>query len=155
METMGERNMTKRRVMSARYYDVPGLGWWARNEAGNASPEGAVIVILGMRFENDEQRSGFIELSNGHAGYCWENEPDTLIYSGGIAAADADRELDLETGDLVFVMACSDMAAVEKHANDPAHLALEPKMMERLGTVVEPRFLRTYRTTGHGFLFRT
>ena len=29
-ETMGQRNMTKRRVMSSRYFDVPEFGWWSR-----------------------------------------------------------------------------------------------------------------------------
>lgn len=104
IETMGERRMTKRRVMSARYPDVPDYGWWSRHTTADPGREGAIIVILGLRFADDAKRAAFIELSSGHAAYCWESEPDTLIYSGGIAAADADRELDLKAGDLVFVM---------------------------------------------------
>ena len=153
IETMGERRMTKRRVMSARYPDVPDYGWWSRPTTAEPGQAGAIIVILGLRFDDDAKRAAFVELSSGHAAYCWENELDTLIYSGGIAAADADRELDLKTGDLVFVMACTDMAAVDKHSNDPHHIALGPKLAEQ-GIVVEPKFMRTYRTTGRGFLWK-
>ncbi|TDJ48957.1 MAG: hypothetical protein E2O48_01655 [Gemmatimonadetes bacterium] len=153
IETMGERRMTKRRVMSARYPDVPDYGWWSRHTTADPGREGAIIVILGLRFADDAKRAAFIELSSGHAAYCWESEPDTLIYSGGIAAADADRELDLKAGDLVFVMACTNMAAVDKHSNDPQHIALGPKLAEQ-GIVLEPKFMRTYRTTGRGFLWK-
>ncbi len=75
-------------------------------------------------------------------------------YSGGFAAADADRELDLLKDDLVFVMACTDKAAIDKHANDPQHLALGEQYADKLGGPVEPKFMRTYRTTGQGFLWR-
>lgn len=151
--TMGERRMTKRRVMSSRYFDVPDFGWWSRPETVGPTQEGVVIAILGFRFADDHQLATYLELAVQHAAYCWENEPDTLIYSAGIAAADADRELDLRKGDLVFVMACSDMTAMEKHSNDPRHVALGPKLTE-LGIEPEPKFLRTYRTTGRGFLWR-
>jgi hypothetical protein len=76
-----------------------------------------------------------------------------LIYSGGIARADADRELDLKAGDLVVVMACSDLAAAEKHRDDPKHLALSAKYAEQ-GVLLENTFMRHYRTTGDGFLWR-
>jgi hypothetical protein len=88
-----------------------------------------------------------------HAEYCWIEEPDTLIYSGGIATADADRELDIKAGDLIFLMGTTDMAAMEKHRDDPKHLALGPKFSE-LGINVEGTFLRTYETTGDGYLWK-
>jgi len=152
-DNMGARNMTRRRVMSASYYDVPEYGWWSRPAQTASSIEGAIIVVLGFRFASDALLDAYLELSGEHADYCWEHEPDTLIYSGGIAAADADRELDLRKGDMVFVMACTDMQAVDKHANDPRHLALGPKF-EALGLQIEPTFMRTYRTTGKGYLWR-
>ncbi|MCZ6458514.1 MAG: antibiotic biosynthesis monooxygenase [Gammaproteobacteria bacterium] len=152
-ETMGERRMTKRRVMSSRYFDVADFGWWSRPETAEPTLEGAIIAILGFRFADDQQLATYLELASQHAAYCRENEPDTLIYSAGVAAADADRELDLLKGDVVFVMACTDMAAVEKHSNDPQHVALGHKFTE-LGIDPEPKFLRTYRTTGRGFLWR-
>ncbi|MCZ6853857.1 MAG: hypothetical protein O7G86_08050, partial [Gammaproteobacteria bacterium] len=107
IEVMGERRMTKRRVMSTRFSDVPDFGWWGRPECHDGNGEGIVLVILGLRFADDE--------------------PDTLIYSGGLARSDADRELDIKEGDLIFVMGCTDMAAVEKHRDDPNHLALGAK----------------------------
>ncbi len=150
-DTMGARNMTKRRVMSTRFYDLPGFGWWQRPQPAPAA--GTIIVMLGFRFKDDAQRATYVELMADHEAYCWENEPDTLIYSAGIAAADADRELDLLRGDLVFVMACTDMEAMDKHANDPRHLALGPLFTEN-GIDLEPKFMRTYRSTGQGYLWR-
>ncbi|MEM7018362.1 MAG: antibiotic biosynthesis monooxygenase [Pseudomonadota bacterium] len=152
-ETMGARKMTKRRVMNARYADIPDYGWWSRPDSIDPAKAGAIIAILGFRFASEAQRNTYIELTSGHADYCWENEPETLIYSGGIVSADSDRDLDIKQGDIVFVMACTDMAAVNKHANDPQHLALGPKFAETIGSL-EPTFLRTYRTTGKGFLWK-
>ena len=95
----------------------------------------------------------FLHLSSQHAAYCWNNEPDTLIYSGGLANADADRELDIKQGDLIFVMGCTDMAAVEKHRDDPNHLALGAKIAGQQISM-ENTFSLSYRTTGQGFLWR-
>ena len=151
--TMGERGMTKRRVFSTLCEDVPDLGWWAREDSGLANAEGNVIVLLGLHFETPEQLAFFLSTSAEHAAYCWNNEPETLAYGGALAMRDADRGVDLKAGDLVWAMTCTDMAAVDKHANDPAHLALGPKFADA-GIAVEPVFLKTYRTTGHGFLWR-
>lgn len=152
-ETMGTRGMTRRRVMSSRFHDQPDFGWWSRSDGDIASPEGALVVFVGFRFDDEEHRSTFLEMSGEHANYCWEHEPGTLIYSTGVALADADRELDQERGDTVFVMVCSDPDAAEQHANDPRHLALVEEM-ERLGIGAEPTFRRTYRTTGHGYIWK-
>ena len=151
---MGEKNMTKRRVMSARFNDVNSYGWWSRkNYSDLMSASKVILTVLGMRFQNAEQRDQFIKLSQVHAQYCWGEEPDTLVYSGGIASSDADREIDLRTGDLVFVMACTDLAAFEKHRDDPNHLALGEKFANA-GINIESSFMRTYRTTGHGYLWK-
>lgn len=153
-DEMGERRMTKRRVMSSQFTDVADFGWWGRPAATDHDIAAGVILILsGLRFETPAQSEQFLELSAGHATYCWENEPGTLIYSGGIARADADRELDIKQGDLIFVMAYTDMASVETHRDDPNHLALEAEMVKRAITP-ENTFTRMYRTTGKGFLWR-
>ncbi|TDJ38213.1 MAG: hypothetical protein E2O61_04805 [Gammaproteobacteria bacterium] len=153
IEVMGERRMTKRRVMSSRFSDVADFGWWGRPECHDGNGEGIVLVILGLRFADAGMGEAFIKLSSEHAAYCWKNEPDTLIYSGGLARSDADRELDIKEGDLIFVMGCTDMAAVEKHRDDPNHLALGAKMVEKQ-LQMENTFRRMYKTTGHGFLWR-
>jgi quinol monooxygenase YgiN len=151
MTALGERNLTKRRVMSTSFEDVPDFGWWSRPEKPGGKD--VILVVLGMRFADDESKNNFLGLSAEHAAYCLESEPDTLIYSGGIAKADADRELDIKSGDLIFVMGCTDMAAVEKHRDDPNHLALGARFQEK-GVTVEMTFHRTYVTSGHGYLWR-
>lgn len=152
--TMGERNVTKRRVLSARFDDIEDYGWWSRPDAdGGSGAAGAIITLLGMRFIGEATRAAFIDISARHADYCWREEPETLIYTGGLASADADREIDLKTGDLVFMMVTTDMAATEKHANDPEHLGLGATFEAR-GVKMEQLFLRSYRTTGNGYLWR-
>ena len=153
MDAMAARNMTKRMVYASSFTDAPNYGWWSRPERQDAATsEGAILVVLGMRFRNDVSREKFIELSKEHAGYCLTNEPDTLIYSGGFANADSDRA-DIKDGDLIFVMACTDMAAVDQHSNDPEHLALCLKL-ENAELTPQPTFMKSYRTTGLGFLWR-
>lgn len=149
-EAMGARNMTKRRVMSSRFYDVADYGWWTRSNDPLVQRD-AIMVLAGMRFADAAQAEEFCRLTQTHADYCWEAEPDTLIYSGGIAAQDADRGLDIKQGDLVFVMACTDMDAVTRHRDDPRHLALG-EQFAAAGIAVESTFAKTYRTTGRGFL---
>ena len=152
-EVMGERRMTKRRVMSSLFTDVPDFGWWGRPASHDAQVENVILVIIGLRFADAGMGKEFLHLSSQHAAYCWKNEPDTLIYSGGFANADADRELDIQQGDLIFVMGCTDMAAVEKHRDDPNHLALGAKIAEQQISM-ENTFSVSYRTTGQGFLWR-
>jgi quinol monooxygenase YgiN len=149
-DTMGERKMTKRRVMSSRFHDVADFGWWSRPDA-DPSPQGAVVRFVGFHFDTDDQRETFLELTREHAAYCWDNEPGTLVYGAGVAAADADREIDQHAGDLVFVMVCADQSAADKHAEDPRHVALGEELAGRQ-IASEPSFRRTYITTGHGFL---
>lgn len=150
VETMGARNMTKRRVTSCRFVDIPDLGWWSRSSAPRSNP---LLVLLGLRFADDDMRDAFVDLSKSHAGYCFEAEPETLIYSGGVAAADADRGPDIKTGDLIFAMACTDMAAVEKHRDDPNHIALGERIAAA-GIEMTATFNQMYQTTGRGFLWR-
>ena len=119
-ELMGARRMIKSRVLANIADDIPNYGWWARPE--HASPAHLAdhpLTLLCMRFGNDAQRDRFIELSGEHARYCLTAEPDTLVYSGAIARDDLESTSPLAAGDLVFVMVCTDDAAVEKHATDP------------------------------------
>ena len=152
IDTMGARNMTRRRVMSTRFVDIPDFGWWARSER-SGQMAGAIIVILGFRFASTTERQAYQEVMAEFIAYCRANEPDTLIYSGGLAVSDADRELELGAGDMVFVTACVDGKALQQHADDPEHLALSEKM-NAVGIDLVPTFMRTYRTTGDGYLWR-
>ena len=155
-EIMGERRMTQRRVMNASFMDLPDYGWWARanrdrSEDGKTSGD-TILVIAVWRVEKSTMKEPFLELARSHARYCWENEPDTLTYSGGIANQDFDGA-DIVRGDLVFVIECSDMEALEKHVNDPPHVAMDEKM-EAAGIRVAPSYRQLYRTTGLGFMSR-
>ena len=43
-ETMGAKNMTKRRVMGARFVDIPEFGWWSRPETATIQQAGERIM---------------------------------------------------------------------------------------------------------------
>lgn len=153
-EYMGARRMTKRRVLGNQGFDLPGYGWWSRKEtASPGQAAGRPLILLAMRFAQSKPRERFIELTGEHARYCLEEEPDTLVYSGAIAANDGKPDSPLLKGDFLFVMTCTDDAAQEKHAVDPNHIALGAKFAAE-GLEIESSESFQYRTTGRGFLWR-
>lgn len=152
-EAMGAGRMIKARTLVNVAFDVPEFGWWSRPEfASPARGAGHSVTLLGVRFAKRAQRDRFIELSGEHARYCFTAEPDTLVYAGAIVADFPDSN-PWAADDLLFVMACTDDAAVEKHAMDPNHLALGDKFSAE-GIEFESATAYQYRTTGRGFLWR-
>ncbi len=153
-ETMGARRMTRRRVMSTGFFDLPGFGWRGRGDNPLIQSD-AVIVLSGLRFDDEAEREEYLRKATDFADYCFSEEPDTLIYTCGIAARDADRGPDIKQGDALFFMVCTDMTAVEKHQQDPKHLALSQHFTHienEAGRKLTTTFQKMYRTTGHGFL---
>lgn len=152
-EAMGARRMNKSRSLVNIAYDVPDYGWWSRpNIASPGKGADQSFILLGMSFASPEHRHRFIDMSAEHARYCWDAEPDTLVYSGAIVADFPDSN-PWSADDLLFVMACTDGAAVEKHATDPNHLALGEKLRKE-GVEITKAEPTQYRTTGRGFLWR-
>ena len=152
-EAMGSRRMIKRRSLVNIAFDVPDYGWWSR--PGFASPANGAdhsFTLLGMNFATDTHRDRFLAMGTDHAGYCWKAEPDTLIYAAGIVADFPDSS-PWAAGDILFVMACTDAAAAEKHATDPNHLALGERIRNE-GIEIQNADATQYRTTGRGFLWR-
>lgn len=151
MVEMGAAKMTKRRVMTNVFADVPGYGWWSRPERSQTMRGSDIAVtFIVTRFDNEQAKADYVGLTSEHATYCQSAEPDTLVYGGGIAQDDADRGPEIKAGDLLFVAAFADPAAAEKHSIDPRHLALLP----RLEQIPRQRVMvQQYRTTGTGFLW--
>ena len=154
---MGEARMTRRLVRSVAAADIPGYGWWSRSDRPRQTDGrtigGARVAVFGSRFGDTAKREAFVELSGEHAKYCWDAEPDTLTYSGGLATPEGSRAEKVEPGDLVFLMEATDEAAMTKHAEDPVHVALGPVMAER-GVDMKLTFQGYYQTTGAGFMCR-
>ncbi len=149
--TMGERNMTKRRTLNGLFGDIENYGWWSRPERlPTLSAADLQLTLICTRFPTDAMREQYLALTGAHADYCRAAEPDTLIYSGGLALADNERGPEIKAGDLLFVAVFADEAAATKHRDDPQHLALQPKLaaVER-----ERVFVKSYRTTGAGYLW--
>jgi quinol monooxygenase YgiN len=152
IETMGSRNMTRRRVMSNLFSDIDDYGWWSRDTGADPMQEAGIIVtLIGTHFDDEAMKQRYIEVTGDHANYCFVAEPDTLIYNGCLAMRDSDRGPDIKTGDLLFVAAFKNQAAAIKHRDDPRHLKLQPVLE---GIARERRFALTYLTTGRGFLWR-
>ena len=152
-KALGESGLNMKRTFISKFVDLPGYGWWSRPERQALFADvGALVVFLGMNFAGEAERDAFIEISGEHADYCHGAEPDKLVYSGGLSVPDTMYGIDVEA-DLVFVMACTDLASMEQHRDDPRHLALgEP--MAKAGCMPEIAFTKTYRTTGKGYLWR-
>jgi quinol monooxygenase YgiN len=152
MQTMGERSMTRRRVMSNLFADIEGYGWWDRATADNTMSEaGIAITLIGTRFKDAAMKQRYIEVTGEHAEYCREAEPGTLIYSGGLALRDSDRGPDVKTGDMLFVAAFANEQAAIRHRDDPRHVALQPVLNE---IERERTFLLSYQSSGKGYLWR-
>lgn len=150
-KTMGAGRMTKRRVMSTGFFDLPDFGFRGRGETLIQS--GAIFVIWGLRFDDNGQRADYIRMAGDYADHCFAEQPETLVYSGGIAGQDVDRGPDIKRGDLMFSVACTDMSAVEEHRRDSRNLALSERVTDAMGKLI-PTFHKMYRTTGHGFLVK-
>ena len=151
-ETMAARRMTKRRVMSTGFFDLPDFGFRGR-DGNTLIKEGAVFVLSGLRFGDDGHRGEFIRMSQGHADYCFAEKPATLIYSSGIAGQDVDRGADIKQGDLIFIVAFSDMAAAAEHEGDSRYATIRQHFIDT-GAEMTTTFQKMYRTTGHGFLLK-
>jgi quinol monooxygenase YgiN len=152
METMGERSMTRRRVMSNQFADIEGYGWWDRAQSDEPMSDACIsITLIGTRFTDAAMKQRYIEVTGEHADYCREAEPGTLIYSGGLAFRDSDRGPDVKAGDMLFVAAFANEQAAKAHRDDPRHVALQPILNEinRKRT-----FLLSYKSTGNGYLWR-
>jgi quinol monooxygenase YgiN len=152
METMGERSMTRRRVMSNQFADIEGYGWWDRAQSDEPMSDACIsITLIGTRFTDAAMKQRYIEITGEHADYCREAEPGTLIYSGGLAFRDSDRGPDVKAGDMLFVAAFANEQAAKAHRDDPRHVALQPILNEinRKRT-----FLLSYKSTGNGYLWR-
>ncbi|MFK7913470.1 MAG: antibiotic biosynthesis monooxygenase [Pseudomonadales bacterium] len=152
LSTMADRNMTKRRIMSNLFTDLDGYGWWGRPEqTATGIQAGLAMTVFGTRFRSAAMLKDYLALTGEHADYCREAEPGTLIYSAGVALHDADRGPDIKAGDLLFVAAFADQAAVLAHRDDARHVALQTRLqaIER-----ERTFLQTFRSSGKGFLWR-
>ena len=131
METMGERRMTRPRVMSNQFTDTAGYGWWDRAQSDEPkSDAGITITLLGTRFNDVAMRQRYIEVTEERSDYCRHAEPGTLIYSGGLALRDPDRGPDVKGGDMLFVAAFANERAAITHRDDLRHVALQHKVNE-------------------------
>ena len=150
--TMGSREMTRRRVMSNLFSDIDEYGWWNKSDGSGPMRDKDVIVsLIGTRFPDAATQQDYIDVTRRHADYCRSEEPDTLIYNGCIAQRDSDRGPEIKTGDLIFIAAFRNEAALLKHRNDPSHLELQPVLE---GIKRERKFALTYLSTGKGFLWK-
>ncbi len=139
-------------AMQIECHDIDGFGWWSRNLVG--PQQGHLnLSMTCLRFPDEGHRQGFIKLSQNHATYCWVAEPDTLIYSAGIVTNYSESELDIKSGDIIFIMGCTDQTAVQKHLEDSKHVALGYELYDA-GVRLAPTFSKSYKTYGDGFFYK-
>lgn len=143
-------------TLSGTFIDVPDFGWWVRPDRERTrsakTTGGSILLIAVWRIEKPAMIEPFLKLSRTHLEYCWENEPDTLTYSCGVADQDFNH-VDIDRDDFVFVIEFSDMQALDKHVDDPRHQAMVEKI-KAAGIRAEVPYRQLYRTTGLGFMCR-
>lgn len=151
IETMGERNMTKRQLMGAGFNDIPGFGFWSR--PGALPTADSRLTLLGLRFTQPQMQQRWIEMVGEHAEYCGHQELPTLIYAAGIAKADSKREIEVQAGDLMVAMLSADEQGIDVHQNDERHLALQAAFANE-GIERDLLFVRRYQVSGNGYWWR-
>jgi quinol monooxygenase YgiN len=151
MQAMGERNMTKRQVMSTVFSDLPDFGFWSRADALPTNQ--SRLTLLGLRFINSDMQARWLEMVGEHTAYCREQETPTLIYSAGLANRDAEKEIGVKTGDLIVAMLSADEAGISEHQNDKRHLQLQAAFASE-GIQRDLLFARRYQVTGDGYWWR-
>lgn len=151
MQVMGERNMTKRQVMTAVFSDLPDFGFWSRPSV--LPTTSSRLTLLGLRFSKPTMQARWIEMVGEHAAYCQTAEEPTLIYSAGLASRDAEKEIGVRAGDLIVAMLSADEAGVGVHQNDARHLKLQAAFASE-GMERDLLFARRYQVTGDGYWWR-
>ena len=67
-ETMGARNMTKRRVMTSLFCDIDHYGWWSRPERTETlRVSGLRLTVIVTRFPDEATKARYIKLTGDHA----------------------------------------------------------------------------------------
>lgn len=113
--------------------------------------KGPVLLIAIWRFANEAVREEYIRVSSQEfVPYCWEKEPGTLTYYGGLIQQPTARGPKVQKGDILLVWECVDEDAAVKHHVDPVHQALG----KRFGPNRELIHYQTWRVTGTGYMTR-
>lgn len=113
--------------------------------------KGPVLLVAIWRFATDAVREEYIRVSSQEfVPYCWENEPGTLTYYGGLIQTPAARGPQVEKNDVLLVWECVDEAAAQKHHEDPVHQALGGRFNPQRKLV----HYQTWRVTGTGYMTR-
>jgi len=156
IQTMFEKNVTKYQALPGLlFYDIPGYGWWSR-PGKQRKDKDTILIVTVLRFEQPWMLDKYIQITTEFNKYVWENEPDTLIYSGGIATTDVKKgDYEIKKGDFISIFECTDQAALQKHADDPEHRDRLPTQFNRAGVKIKGVTQMYYRTTGIGFMNRT
>lgn len=147
---MIKKRMTKRSLFGFTGEDTFG---WTRTQRPSAPEKGTLVFVNVWRFGSEKQIEEFKALQAVHAKYCWDNEPDTLTYYGGVVTGPSARGPKVQKGDIFFVMECTNGEAAKKHIYDPVHVALGKKFQET-GIVMESIWEPVYRNSGRGFMYK-
>ena len=138
------------RVMPAVHFrDVDGFGFWNR---GDVIPSRDGVFCWSVsRFKDDWMREKWLALTQPFAEWCKVNEPDTLIYSGGIALHD-NSYYNIRKGDLIFVNLYTCAEAKETHDRSTKHMELIKSFKDH--GLEYTYSSKMYGLTLHGFLWR-
>jgi quinol monooxygenase YgiN len=154
VERLGKKQMTKRMILPAvKIKPLLQLGWSQRS--GKPITSGSIFNITTLRFSKQTDLKAYLKLMEKHVVYCNTNEPELLMYSGGIVQEDVkkgDYAGMIQNGDLLwFSIYASDNAAKIHLQGNMEHLI--PTIKKNGIQFIQP-FHKTYYSTGLGYMSR-
>lgn len=153
---MKKKKMTKYQSLPAlSFYDIPNYGWWSR--PGRRQYAHTILCINVIRFHRSWMLDQFLNIASEFSEYIWGNEPETLIYSGGVTATDtrsSSGEYNIKKGDFVSIFEFANDDAMRKHLDNTRDASLFHNRLSQAGIKMEIIHKLTYRTSGIGFMDR-
>eukprot|EP00944_MAST-04C_sp_MAST-4C-sp1_P007226 g7226.t1 len=155
-QEMRKKKMTKYQSLPAlSFYDIPNYGWWSRSNRSQYAH--TILCINVIRFNCSWMLDEFQKISSEFSEYIWINEPETLIYSGGVTTTDtrsSSMEYDIKKGDFVSIVECANNDALKKHLGNVQDADLFQNRLSQAGVKMKIIHKMMYRTSGIGFMDR-
>ena len=147
-----EKNGKEEDLMPPVHFrDVQGFGFW--NRPGMHANADAVFCWSVSRFQETWMRDRWLEITKPFAQWCFDNEPDTIMYSGGIALSD-NSHYNIRKGDLIFVNLYTCAEAKQAHDRSQQHKDLVTSFKAHGLKYTYSAKMYGLTPTPHGFLWR-
>ena len=155
LQRLSRNKMTKRMILPPLHLKPFQCGWWHRPNSVTVT-SGSIFTFQTFRFQTQPEQHKYLALMKEHCAYCHNNEPGTLVYTGGVVQEDivkGDFRNQLRKGDCLWISVYASHQAIHQHHQDPQHCAMM-ETMKRTITFAEPIPIQEYNSTGLGYMLK-